>query len=279
MARKEKLSWEDKFFSWLEKSAGGKFLRKHINLSGPERENPYAGRIMVPLYRERGIGPPHTFPEFYLKEVDAWRMFYLANERPSEVSSLMSVDWSCDRIAFRSQIFPRQFCSTIKSDIDPKWVADYSRDISLQEEKAIFNCNFWMHSHMSKNMARWSNYDDLSIGRMAKGKKLLISVVVVPPDETLRYRCRIDIGEPFNLTIDDIPIFVMKDHLVDHKAIKREMDKEYKEKVIIVENSLFLYDRDDGYVFSDDPDLVFGDDPDSGADKLRLSDKERNKDD
>ena len=245
-----------KFFLRLGQCAGLSFLKKYINPS--KRESPYTGRLMVPLEKAEGeLRPPHTSPVLFIKEDDAWKMFYLADSRPSEVSSLMRVELSSDKIFFSHQIFPRQFCNTIKSDIDPWWLAEHSRKLP-SEEKAVFNCNFWMHSHMGKNMARWSNYDNLKIGEMIKGKKFLISVVVVPWGGALRYRCRLDLGEPIYLTVDDVPIFVIKGSGVDREAIKEEMDKEYRDKVIIKQDSLFLYDSDDGFVFGNEPGAVSG---------------------
>lgn len=257
---------EKNFFSRFCESAGRKILKKYVRkIRASRRVDPYAGRVMVSFSGR--IKPeswaPHTSPGFYIKEDDAWKMFYLADSRPSEVSSLMMVEWLPEGVNFKNQIFPSQFCSTVKSDIDSKWLADYSRGLPF-EERMVFNCNLWMHSHMSKNSVRWSVYDDLSIEQKVRGKNFLISVVVAPQDGALRYRCRIDLGAPFNLTVDDIPIFVIRCANIDHKAIKAEMDKEYQEKVTVIENDqhLLLYDRDDGFIFREGTDL-FGDDSDS----------------
>lgn len=253
-----------KFFSWLRRTAERKIFGKYLVQQKFKRENVYIGRIMVPVAEktEKDDIAPLTFPPFFIKEEDAWKMFYLANSRPSEISSLMRVEWSREKITLSNQIFPRQFCSTIKSDIDQKWLADYSRSITAIEERAAFNCNFWMHSHLSRNGARWSNYDNRSIGKMIQGKKFLISLVVVAHDGVLRYRCRMDWNEPFSLTIDDIPISVVRCHDIDHKTLKKEMDSEYGEKVVITEDqsSLYLYDKGDGFIFSDGPGLSFDED-------------------
>lgn len=257
MAKQKELSLEENFFSRLAKSAGKKILKKFIS-PRVKRKNIHAGRIMVPLAEklEEEIVSSRIFPTFHIKEDDAWKMFYFADSRPSEVSSLMRVEWSSDKIVFSHQIFPRQFCSTIKSDIDPEWLADYSRNIPSPEERAVFNCNLWMHSHISKNTVQWSDYDNDSISKMIKGKKFLISVVVSPNDGSLHYRCRIDLGEPLNLTVDDISIFIIKCPSIDHQAIRREMDQEYGEKVIVTEeNSLFLCNGDDGFILGGDPGL------------------------
>lgn len=254
-----------KFFSWLRRTAERKIFGNYHIQQKSKRESVYIGRIMVPVTekKERDIIAPLTFPLFFIKEEDAWRMFYLASSRSSEVSSLMRVERLPKRVDFSHQIFPRQFCSTVKSDIDFKWLADYSRNLP-SEERAVFNCNFWMHSHLSRNGARWSNYDNRSIEKMIQGKKFLISLVVVAQDGTLRYRCRIDFGEPLSLTIDDIPISVVRCRDINHEALKKEMDSEYGEKVVITEDqsSLYLYDKGDGFIFSGDSGLFLGEDTD-----------------
>lgn len=230
--------WKFKLFWWLEKAFGHNFYAKYQEWL-KKSSHRSGGRVLLPRSSKNEL----CFPEgdgsrISIGEEDAWRIFYFAAERQTEISLLMHVAIKDGTVFLDKPLFPVQSNHYFRTDMDESWLAKYSLSLPF-EERAWHNttCNLWIHSHLAGGRVRWSNYDDMKIEQLIGGKKYLISIVVLPRNGTLFYRCRIDLSVPFRMKLDDVPIAIISRGTIDHNKLKEEMNGEYNTKVTQVETA------------------------------------------
>ena len=144
-----------------------------------------------------------------------------------EISGLGIVDVHEDIITVEDVFIIKQSCTSGSTDIDDDAVAEFL----AQNIDWIDKMKLWWHSHC--NMATfWSGTDTGTIEKFSNN--WMLSIVGNKKGE---YRCRIDIYDPFRITIDEIPMKYV--HVEDD--FDERIKAEVKEKVSATQFTTYAY--------------------------------------
>jgi hypothetical protein len=138
----------------------------------------------------------------------------------------------------------------------------------LKQGKDTYDLKFWWHSHVNMKVF-WSGTDTSTIDRFSSD--WLISMVSNKKGE---FKLRVDIFEPFRLTIDDLPYNVEDHDKIYYATVKKEIDAKVKQfpfmseiRSMMAPNPQLQYTNKDLVV----PPSKFGDVIDSKSDLMSKS--------
>ena len=114
--------------------------------------------------------------------------------------------------------FPKQYCSGSYTEIDDAALLKLNYHVH-KNKKNVEDIKFWWHTHYNFNTF-WSGTDDNTAQTMMKANgEWQLSVVINQAGDWL---ARADFMEPFNMTVDNLPIFLI------NNSRKRKRKRNFK---------------------------------------------------
>lgn len=164
-------------------------------------------------------------------EKTCWeRMHGWCKAASSECSGmgLAYIDHAEKRIVVYDVFFPKQYCSPGYTEIDDRAQGKLVYRLHKQNVDPT-HFRFWWHTHYNFGTF-WSGTDDNNAQNLAATNgEWELSLVINQKGEFL---CRFDMKSPFDLVVDELPIYLIKDSRKRYKMNKTEYKRDVERYVL-----------------------------------------------
>ena len=152
------------------------------------------------------------------------KLDYLSN-RDEEVSGWLTGDYNKDGIYLDDILIPEQEVTGSSVDIDASSGPRLLKQFKEKCQRIIFH----FHSHTNKMSTFWSSIDEECISSLMAPRKFFGFIVGAKEE----YLTRVELREPFNLSIDNLSFSVKNSKEIEiiQTKLQKEVDKKVKEKV------------------------------------------------
>ena len=165
----------------------------------------------------------NKFSALYIDPLAMKKIQYYADAADGEVSGFGILEKDAEGRYIVTEVFLlEQECTGADTEIDPEALSKLMVDL-MQAGKDPGKLKFWWHSHVNMGVF-WSGTDEIACDTLSR--EFAFSLVVNKMKER---KCRLDIYNPFRLTVDNITVNELPDNTVD--PLKEACAKEVKEKV------------------------------------------------
>jgi hypothetical protein len=173
-------------------------------------------------------------PEIFIMSPEEQKLWYYIEECPDEISGLGILKYNPDfntLLIEKLHLF-QQKVSGAETDLDQIAIGKFINEMVMQDQDTAA-IKVWWHSHCSGGVY-WSGHEDQpTITRLRDfGLEYLLSIV---GNHRREYLCRLDVFQPVQITLDNLPLRVyqpedgeLRARLRAEIADKLTMSREFK---------------------------------------------------
>jgi hypothetical protein len=161
------------------------------------------------------------FDALYIDPTAMKKIQYWTDAADGEVSGLGIVENEDGKYVVKDAYILDQKCSSADTELEPEAISKLMTDI-IKDGKDPARLKFWWHSHVNMSTF-WSGTDDECAETLSK--EFAFSLVV---NKSKDKRCRLDLYDPFRITVDHIKVLELTP---DDEDLKKKCEDDVKDKV------------------------------------------------